>query len=142
MARKSNTTGIPMLVNLPQTGYADSGEGGLAFFFIIKPRPFDKQRQACMAGDIMWPLQDCQIKPRTWPDFLNESPRDYNHLEKYVTPIDAGLLIGSTGQSLWSDFKGEYFTPTIEDLTPEGKRLYHTLKRLYGEITLVTLLDT
>ena len=134
--RTNADIGTPMLVKLPESGYEDTGEGGLAFFLVIKP--IKHQRQSCIAGDILWPLQDCQLRPRTWPKFLNE----YDYTKLHLTPIDAGLLIGSTGLSLWSDVKEKYFTPTVDDLTPEGKRLYHTLKRLYGEVTIVTLLDT
>ena len=141
MTRRSNAVGNPMLVNLPQQGYEDIGEGGLAFFFIIRQKPFEERRQVCIAGDIFWPLQNCQLRPRTWPHFLRK-----NHylidVAKLVEPIDGGLLIGSTGQSLWSDTKEEYFVPKVSNLTSEGKRLYHALKRLYGEVTIVTLLDT
>ena len=131
--------GDPMLVKLPEKGYKDTGEGGLAFFLVVKQRPRGKQRQICIAGDILWPLQDCQIKPCNWPSYLNK-PRDFTRLT-YET-IDAGLLIGSTGLSLWSEIKEDYFTPKVKDLTPEGKRLYHTFKRLYGEVIIITLLDT
>ena len=140
MSRRCNDEGKPMLVNLPQEGYENTNEGGLAFFFIVKPKPFEERRQTCMAGDIMYPLQDCQISPKGFPH-LPMSARD-GSFEWRTTPIDAGLLIGSTGLSLWSDNKDEYFTPKVSDLTPDGKRLYHTLKRLYGEVTIVTLLDT
>ena len=137
--RKNSNVGRPMLVKLPESGYVDTGEGGLAFFLVVKPKHLKERRQTCIAGDIIWPLQDCQISPKGWPEFLRQK-RDYSYPP--MTIIDAGLLIGSTGLSLWSDSKEKYFTPTVDDLTPEGKRLYHTLKRLYGEVTIVTLLDT
>lgn len=130
MARRCKDTGQPMLVTLPKDGYEDTGEGGLAFFLVVKQRE-DNQlkhlRQTCIAGDMVFPQQNCLIKP--------------NWLEGGQL-IDAGLLIGSTGQSLWSDKHERYFVPRVSDLTPEGKRLYHTVKRLYGEVTIVTLLDT
>lgn len=127
MSRRCNDVGEPMLVKLPQEGYQDTGEGGMAFFLVVKEKPFNQRRQTCIAGDIWFPLQDCLIKPM-WLD--------------KEQPIDAGLLIGSTGKSLWSDKMGSYFTPTVDDLTSEGKRLYHTLKRIYGRVVIVTLLDT
>ncbi len=132
--RHNENVGSPMLVRLPSDGYEDTGEGGLAFFLLVYKKD---GRQTCLAGDIFFPLQNCQIKPKR-----NLGDIDFSSLWQYSQYIDAGLLIGSTGLSLWSDFKGEYFCPTVDDLTPEGKRLYHTLKRLYGEVTIVTLLDT
>jgi len=139
MTGRSKDVGNPMLVNLPQIGYEDSGEGGLAFFFVVKQKPCGSERQVCFGGYVMWPLQDCQIKPRNWPPFLD---RKRSYTDFPLQPIDAGVLVGSTGLSLWSDNKEEYFTPNVTDLTPEGKRLYHTLKKIYGEVTIVTLLDT
>lgn len=140
MSRKCRDTGTPMLIKLPSKGYVDTGEGGLAFFLIVKKKPFEQRRQTCIAGDIHWPLQNCQIRPRGWPH-LSSSAKD-GPFGWLTVPIDAGLLIGSTGKSLWSNDKEEYFTPKFSDLTPEGKRLYHTLKRLFGEVMIVTLLDT
>ena len=127
--RNNSNSGSPMLVKLPTSGYKNTGEGGMAFFLIVRGRPYTKlQRQTCIAGDIWWGQQDCLLKPQATLD----KPQ----------PIDAGLLIGSTGLSLWSDTKGAYFTPNLKDLTPTGKRLYHTLKHLYGEVIIATLLDT
>ena len=130
IARRTSINGTPMLVKLPPENsldYRNTGEGGMAFFLIVKQLYRPKSRQVCMAGYIEFPKQNCLIRPR--------------HLDR-DNIIDAGLLIGSTGRSLWDDEKEKYFTPTINDLTPEGKRLYHTLKRLYGDVTIVTLLDT
>jgi len=127
MGRRCKDTGQPMLVTLPRDGYEDTGEGGLAFFLVVKQKPYGQQRQTCIAGDITFPQQNVLVKPM-WLD----KPQ----------PIDVGLLIGSTGQSLWSDKLERYFTPRVTDLTPLGKRLYHTVKRLYGEVAIVTLLDT
>lgn len=144
MFRKSSSIGNPMLVKLPERGYENTGEGGLAFFFVVKSNPPSQDRQACITGGPLWPLQDCQIKPRGWP-WWERKERDGHPTgtdKIYGEPIDAGLLIGSTGLSLFSDGTGEYFTPKVSDLTSEGKRLYHTLKRIYGDVTIVTLLDT
>ena len=128
MGRRCDDIGVPMLVNLPQKGYGyeDTGEGGLAFFLVVQQKDFEHRRQTCIAGGIIWPRQNVQLRPKGVRE----------------TCIDAGLLIGSTGQSLWSDTKEQYFTARLSDLTPEGKRLYHALKRIYGEATIITLLDT
>lgn len=127
--RRSNTVGNPMLVKLPIEGYENTHEGGMAFYLVIrcKDKPYSN-RQTCIAGCLVWPQQDCLLKP--------QATLDRRQL------IDGGLLIGSTGQSLWKESGGFYFIATLKDLTPEGKRLYHTLKRLYGKVDIVTLLDT
>ena len=139
MGRRCSDVGNPMLVKLPTESYKDTGEGGLAFFLIVKQKSFEQSRQTCIAGDIIWPLQDCQIKPRHWPPLLDGV---IDHQGLTSTAIDAGLLIGSTGLSLWSDDKENYFTPRVTDLTSEGKKLYRFLKKIYGDVILVTLLDT
>ena len=126
--RRSRTVGIPMLVKLPTEGYEDTHEGGMAFFLVVRCKPIEESRQTCIAGGIMWPQQDCILKPQATLD------REQS--------IDGGLLIGSTGQSLWSETKGVYFMAILKDLMPEGKRLYHILKKLYGKVDIVTLLDT
>jgi len=127
--RRNKNVGNPMLVKLPAEGYIDTGEGGMAFFLVVRCKPpTETQRQVCIAGDIWWRQQDCLLNHREALD----KPQ----------PVDAALLIGSTGLSLWSDSKEDYFLPTLKDLTSEGKRLDHFLKRLYGGVAIVTLLDT
>mgnify|MGYP001591360320 CR=1 FL=1 len=125
--RRSESVGSPMLVKLPTDGYWDTGEGGMAFFLIVRCKADEERRQTCIAGDIWWGEQDCVLSPR-----ILDKPQC----------IDGGLLIGSTGQSLWTNRKGKYFIATLKDLTPKGRRLYHSLKRLYGQVNIVTLLDT
>jgi hypothetical protein len=133
----------PMLVNLPDNeDYKSTGENGMAFFFIIPPiKDFKNRRQICCAGDLLYPLQDVQIYPnedRVFPRIRNRS----QNWEENLREIDGGLLIGSTKLSLFSEHYGEYFHATYKDLTNEGKSLYNTLKKLYGDIIIVTLLDT
>ena len=127
--KKVNRIAKPMLVNLPTEGYESTGEGGLAFFFLIPTKPFEERRQVCIAGEIIWPRQDVCFR------------HDYCAPEDGMT-IDGGLLIGSTNQSLYSKFRDEYFQPTYKDLTIEGKKLHRILVELYGEVDIVTLLDT
>lgn len=130
--RRSQIVGSPMLVTLPDTEtrehlqYHDSGEGGLAFFVLIPELDFSKSRQICIAGGGYWPEQDV-----SFPDI---GPMN----------VDGMLLIGSTGESLFSDVLDQYFQPTEHNLTEEGKKLFSLLRRLYGEnsLKLVTLLDT
>lgn len=131
--RSRGAIGNPMLVNLPSSDdWHDTGEGGLAFFFCVKQKAkYEEKRQACIAGEIFWPKQDVC--------FNHEYDVD-NH--DGLLPIDAGLLIGSTGYSLYSDSKGTYFQPEFKDLTPLGQKLYKLIKQIYGDIDIVTLLDT
>lgn len=117
-----------MLVDLSRAGgYTNTSEGGMSFYLVVRALPHPQHRQDCIAGCIVWPHQETVLKPRA--------------LEREQL-VDAALLIGSTGLSLWSEEKEAYFAVTLDDLTPEGKRLYHTLKRLYGKVEIVSLLDT
>lgn len=138
MDKKQLKLGNPMMVNLPEIDNVlceDTGEGGMAFFLIIRQRDIGERRQVCVAGDILYPLMDCQIEP---PDFC-----EYNTgWEERTIPIDAGLLIGSTKSSIWNKREEKYFRAEYDDLTNAGKTLYDLLKKIYGEVTIVTLLDT
>lgn len=123
-----------MLVNLPDAdaGYRDSNEGGLAFFFLIPALDNPNERQVCMAGQIYWPEQDVIVNDDDYLDDSKWGPQ----------AIDGGLLIGSTGQSLFHDDHG-YFSPTLRDLTDSGDQLYGLLTGIYGvPPAIVTLLDT
>lgn len=129
--RRSAAVGNPTLVRLPTSGdWQDSHEGGLAFWFVIEHG--EQDRQICIAGNpIQWNgNQDVIVtEDLSWRDTFS---------------VDAGLLIGSTGQSLWSAEEGRYWQPTTDDLTEEGRALYGLLERLYGvgTVQIVTLLDT
>jgi len=128
VARRSNSVGTPMLVNIPhEFDWKDTGEGGLAFFFLVPCLPYPGTRQVCLAGGLWWPQQDAEVSTRTLP-----------------SPIDGGLLVGSTGQSLWSDTLESYFEFREHDLNEEGAALLSLLRKIYGEysVELVTLLDT
>jgi len=124
--RRENYTPELMLVNLPKEGYTDTNEGGLAFDFVI-PQLKNNNRCCCIPGEsFMWIRPDCCLNRKLDKEDI----------------IDGGMLIGSTGQSLWSDFKGEYFRPKYKDLTDTGKKLYDLLKGIYGEVLIITKLDT
>jgi len=132
--RRVKSEGNPMMVKLPtdREVWKNSSEGGLAFYLLV-PKKFAAKtykdlRLACCVTGVAWPKQDVCFNHR------------YDKKDGIV--IDAGLLIGSTGESLWSDFSGDYFQPKLEDLTDSGKQLYRTLKDIYGHVDIVTLLDT
>lgn len=124
--RRTSAIGNPMMVNLPSEidGYKSTGEGGLAFFFLI-PEKEDERRQVCCAGGLVWPTQDVVIT------------KGYRE-----RTIDGGLLVGSIGLSLWSDAQGGYFEAKYENLTEEGQGLFNFLSKIYGKVDIVTLLDT
>lgn len=125
-----HTVGKPMLVNLPAEGYVDSGEGGMAFYFVVKSLLKQKTgRCVCGVGAVAtWQRPDACLT------------RGYDS-EKQV---DAFLLVGSTTKALvrGEKFSGKYFNAKYSNLTGEGKALFDILKELYGEVDIVTLLDT
>ena len=132
MARHSTDVGNPMLINLPAKDerealkYKDSGEGGLAFWLVIPTRDRGEDRQTCSAGSAYWPQMDVVVKGQV------------------RGAVDGALLIGSTGESLYSDVLGSYFAADKYNLTPKGRKLFEMLEVLYGEgeVEVVTLLDT
>lgn len=128
-SRRSDKNSELMLVKLPSIddAWENTHEGGLAFYFCVTVENHDNDRCICIPGE----------------SFKWEQP-DVCFNFGYQKPIylDCGMLIGSTGQSLFNDFTGEYFRPKYRDLTKEGKNLYNMLKKLYGKVDIVTKLDT
>lgn len=58
-------------------------------------------------------------------------------------PVLASILLGSDGQSRWSNRHGAYWVAGHDDLTFRGRLIYDTLKSLYRtEPLLLTFLDT
>ena len=125
-SRQTPKVGNPMLVELPKVneGWQDTSEGGMAFYFLVPLQTEGAARCVCLAGTPYWPRMNVVVSRQG-------KPQD----------VDAVLLVGSTGQSFWSDRRG-YFRATFATLTPEGKTLYNLLRRMYGKIHIVTLLDT
>ena len=130
---EKDIVGNPMLVDLPTNGYVETGEGGLAFYLVVKskwqPKNGRKEdRCVCIPGSgAIWQAPDVCLTR----GYYNEAQ------------VDAFLLIGSTKKALrWNRFSGKYFCASYSDLTDEGKVLFDILKKLYGEVDIVTLLDT
>lgn len=115
--------------------WEDTGEGGLAVFFIL----LENNRQKCIAGDILFPCQDVVLSPHEFArlnDKLCKNGED-------KTTIDLGMLVASTKEALWNEVIGEYFQATEKDLTEQGRVLYDLLVDIYEENPkIVTLLDT
>lgn len=125
--RRTDAVGKPMMVMLPKEGYEDSGEGGLAFYIVVPQiEGYDNRRNITCEQNLKWYTPDC---------CQTESFREDRML-------DAGVLIGSTGLSLWSEEKGEYFCPAYKDLTVKGQQLFDLLGTIFGDVHIVTLLDT
>lgn len=151
MTPDSKLVGAPMLISIPKytdsstftarlssdkeySGYYDSNEGGLAFFFIVPQKGWNDRRQVCIAGDIYFPEQDIVVTRK-----YRKQPM---HGGRKQLEIDAGLLIGSTTVSLRNN--NGYFEATYDDLTQAGRDVHLTLENMYGKgnVDIVTLLDT
>lgn len=62
---------------------------------------------------------------------------------QFSAPVLASILLGSDGQSRYSDHHGTYWTAGHDDLTFHGKLVYDTLRSFYRvEPLLLTFLDT
>lgn len=127
------------LVEFPKTGYKDTGEGGLAVFFILPvTKDFTERRQKCVAGDLYWTSQDVVIAPTKYRR-LNDKLHKLKHV---VQRIDLAMLVASTKKALSSE-EGDYWRATKKDLTGRGRTLYKLLTKIYGQgPDIVTLLDT
>ena len=112
------------LIRLPTCEmWEDTGEGGMEFYFVVKAQP-----RIPSVGSIIWQQ----------PDVCFNKDWDAD------TQVAAAILIGSTTEALWNDHEKEYFIAKYDDLTSEGKTLYSTLSRIFGDgkVEIVTLLDT
>lgn len=62
---------------------------------------------------------------------------------QFSEPMLASILLGSDGESRYSDAHGTYWTASYADLTFRGRLLYDIMRGLYGvEPLLLTFLDT
>lgn len=129
--RRTNSVGNPMLVNLPKgEKWKNTEEGGMAFFLLIRQADDYNDRRNISAEGVL-----------TWyrPDVLVYDKDPYYDADRR---LDGGLLIGSTGLSLNDKKTGKYFMATYENLTQQGRSLYNLLKKIYGDVEIITLLDT
>jgi len=117
------------LIKFPKTGYENTGEGGLAVFFVLLAKHTRKERrQKCMGGGFCFPQQDVVISPRR---------------KRVIGEADMAMLVASTKEALWDERKGTYFKAAKNDLTKKGLKLLSILTDIYGEEPMiVTLLDT
>lgn len=127
--RRTDAVGTPTLVELPKGDfYKDTGEGGMSFFLVVPEKADrDNRRNVSCEGEIIWRTPDVCLSPRKMSGDVR---------------LDAGVLIGSTGLSLFSEEISDYFTADYHHLTDDGKALYDMFEKLYGEVEIVTLLDT
>ena len=143
-----NPEAMEQLITFPEpngTNITDTGEGGLAIFFVIIKNPeLSKQRQLCLAGSPEWGIQDSVLSD-SYMQTLNDNM--YKHFKRdehhHTVSVDLAMLVGSTKKSLWLESTGHYFKPKYKDLTKKGKELYTLLAGIYKEKPrIVTLLDT
>jgi len=132
------------LIKIPKDGnykdYKDSGEGGLAVFFVLLSSEAKPRRQKCIAGQGAWTVQNVVVGPRKYIK-LNDTLSQ----EKYgqYTAVDLVMLVASTNESLWSEKEGRYWQAREEDLTGQGRTLSTMLTKIFGQKPdIVTLLDT
>ena len=132
-------------------GVCDTGEGGLAFYFVILPHPRrDNQRLQCIVQGATWGQQDVVLSPKIMKRLNQELHQRADDIEEehghYISTsasVDLCMLIGSTKKSIWIGKDGHYFKPTYMDLTSKGKKLYKLISSIYfEEPMIVTLLDT
>jgi len=125
--------------------WKDSGEGGLAVFFVLLNREDNVKRQKCCAGDIYWTEHNVVAGPKKYRKLNNElSTAGKGHrLHTGMTPVDLAMLIASTNKSLYDVDEGYYFVTEKKDLTPRGLQLFHLITTIYKHPPdIVTLLDT
>ena len=123
------------LVKFPSIddNWEDTGEGGLAVFFILLEG--EVERNKCLEGDIRWMSQDVVLAPERYI-YLNKT-------DHHGHQVDLAMLVDSTTRSLYSQEEGCYFTASKKTLTRRGKKLFEMLTEIYRqEPDIVTLLDT
>lgn len=110
----------------------------------------DKRPQPKLKEDFSTPeaAQETMKRIRAWDEFYFPSLNDPRTLdigvERYHSVGFAAVIVmGSTGWSGYSDKKGSWFCK-YSDLTPDGKKLYNMVKKMYPkqELHLLTYLDT
>jgi hypothetical protein len=134
------------LINWPEEDrkYTNTGEGGMAIYFIIPSLSYTVRRNVTCTGKIFLPVWSVTLSP-IWLQrkmdslFYREMKRNYEQWYE----VDFAMLIGSTKKSFWDDKKGQYFIANEKHLTEDGKKLFAFIKDMYNKKpTIVTLLDT
>ena len=145
----------------PVEGYRDTGEGGLYAFALWETPP---EADNCHVDFIprvdLWdvatgfhgPLAPALREAESDTlKALEEASRIPGYLESAayaeagvaLSTVNVIVPLGSTGASLYSEEKGEYFSVEgMRDLTPPGCALLATLAAIYGKPTYATFLDT
>jgi hypothetical protein len=143
-----------------ETGWRDSGEGGL-FVYAVWPLPATECHVDAMPllghGDVLvgaaGPLRTAFLpyySPeaggciRVRPVFGYDEEEDAEDLSTSLRLAVTGTVVflGSTGSSYFHDGGGDYFTATGSTLTEAGAAFVASLTALFGEPTFVTYLDT
>lgn len=120
------------------SGYADSGEGGLFAWAVVRStsdnEPATRAEGGCNVDvHVVLSQPDVQVSgPDLWTNH-----DDYSFGES----VTAAVFLGATSHSLYSSESGNYFTVTPDSLTDEGKAIVAALS-VVGKVELLTFLDT
>lgn len=128
--------------------------------FLRLPRPANRVDTALTYPDVCHTQNDLWTR-EGYLDGFRESGDAYKHFSEgddtrlagwalrvispgeLSRPVLASVMLGSNGQSRFSESHGVYWVATHADLTFRGKLLYDTLKSFYQtEPLLLTFLDT
>lgn len=122
--------------------FKNTGEGGIAVFFVLLSDSPKDRRQKCLAGSGIWPLQDVIVWPPEYIDINREISKIIN-FDVFGRAADLIMLVASTKISFWNKSSGYYWHATEKDLTEEGTILFKMIEKIYGQKPdIVTLLDT
>lgn len=134
-------------VNFPvdDERYTDTKEGGMFVRLVVE----DYDLVVCAGGYQQIEYDEVLVGTDKGDEIFEHFP----HMEdketstrRRLVSVDYACIItlGSTGWSGWNEEENRTFICTYEDLTESGKELYHMIRRLYpnGTIVLQTWLDT
>ena len=167
-ARPAISENLLLVFPEPGEGLRDVGEGGM-FVMMVVPYP-DNRFDNCLVdaavlvtrpticlnpeGEQIWTghrkapgwqagheIQDVlrQYRNEKWDRWIAAAHGG----EDLSREMLAVIFLGSTDHSLWSSHESAYWTATPDDLTPDGKMFFRSLKRMFDvDPILLTFLDT
>lgn len=144
------------LINFPidDPRWKNTGEDGLIVKLVVCHNNYDYYNNAyvtdtchlSLIGDDRRPMPLMMASDRrTWEEFhypnINNEKSKYQFLSR---PYLATIMLGATTWTGWSETEMRYWTCTYEDLSSEGRTLYHQIQALFPEcdLHLLTFLDT
>ncbi len=132
----------------PEERFCDTKEGGIEVWLIM-PKKYTHSginvRSVCMTGfEVGVVYWDAVPQPlRTYFELFPSRNASGRVLKYEPILIDGAICIGASGQCPWDNERKEYWRPTFDDLTEEGKTLFKFLETLYdAEPILSAVIDT